>query len=129
MSEPIVFIARLKVKEGKLEDYKKNFQNVVNFVKPNKPNTVVFLNYTTEDDAEATLIQVYPSADAMEQHVQGLAEIARKSYESMDILSFEIYGNPTDTTLTTMKNLAATGVGVKISPHFNGGFIRPQSAG
>ena len=128
MSEPIVIIARQKVKEGKFNGYKQNFQDVVNFVKPNKPNTVVFLNYATEDDTDATLIQVYPNADAMEQHVQGLGEIARKSYEFMDILSFEIYGNPTDTTLTTMKNLAATGVSVIISPRFNGGYIRPQSA-
>jgi hypothetical protein len=127
MSEPIVFIARQKVKEGKLEAYCQNFMDVVNFIKPNKPNTLVFLNYLGDGDSDATLIQVYASAEAMEQHVQGLGEIAKRSSESMDIVSFEIYGNPTEATLTMMSNLARSGVPVKISPHFNGGFLRPSS--
>src|SRR5512135_130183 len=102
MSDPIVFIARQKIKEGKFEGYMQNFQDVVNFVQPNKPNTVGFLNYCSEDRTEATLIQVYHTAEAMEQHVQGLSEIAKKSYESMDVISFEIYGRPNEATLTMM---------------------------
>ena len=127
MSDPIIFIARQKVKEGKLEAYKQNFQEVLNFVQPNKPNTVGFLNYCSEDGTEATLIQVYPNAEGMEQHVQGLGEIAKKSYESMDVMSFEIYGNPSEATLTMMANLAKSGVPVKIAPKFNGGYIRLKS--
>jgi hypothetical protein len=127
MSEPIVFIARQKVKEGKLEGYKQNFQDVLNFVEPNKPNTVGFLNYCSEDNTEATLIQVYPNAESMEQHVQGLGEIAKRSYEFMDVVSFEIYGRPSEATLTMMANLAKSGVPVKIAPHFNGGYIRLKS--
>ncbi len=124
MSEPIVFIARQKVKEGKLEGYKQLVQENVNFIKPNKPNTVGFLNYGNEDGTEATLIQVYPNSEAMEQHVQGLGDIAKKSYEFMDILSFEIYGKPSEATLSMMANLAKSGVPVKIVPVFNGGYIR-----
>lgn len=124
MSEPIVFIARQKVKEGKLNAYKQNFMDVVNFVQPNKPNTLVFLNYLSDNDSDATLIQVYASPEAMEQHVQGLGEIAKRSYESMDVVSFEIYGNPSEATLTMMANLAKSGVPVKISPQFNGGYLR-----
>lgn len=127
MAEPIVFIARQKVKEGKLEGYKQNFQDVLNFVEPNKPNTVSFLNYCSEDNTEATLIQVYPNAESMEQHVQGLGEIAKRSYEFMDVVSFEIYGKPSEATLTMMANLAKSGVPVKIAPHFNGGYIRLNS--
>jgi hypothetical protein len=127
MSEPIVFIARQKVKEGKLEAYKQLVMDVVNFVEPNKPNTLVFLNYLSDNDSDVTQIQVYASAEAMEQHVQGLGEIAKKSYESMDVVSFEIYGNPSEETLTMMANLAKSGVSVKISPQFNGGYLRVKS--
>ena len=127
MSDPIVFIARQKIKAGKFEGYMQNFQDVVNFVEPNKPNTVGFLNYCSEDRTEATLIQVYQNAEGMEQHVQGLSEIAKKSYESMDVISFEIYGQPSEATLTMMANLAKSGVPVKITPHFNGGYIRLKS--
>jgi hypothetical protein len=127
MPEPIVFIARQKVKEGKLDAYKQTVMDVVNFVEPNKPNTLVFLNYLSDNDSDVTQIQVYASAEAMEQHVQGLGEIAKKSYESMDVVSFEIYGNPSEATLTMMANLAKSGVPVKISPQFNGGYLRVKS--
>jgi hypothetical protein len=73
------------------------------------------------------LIQVYANAEAMEQHVQGLGEIAKKSYESMDVVSFEIYGNPSEATLSMMANLAKSGVPVIISPQCNGGYIRIKS--
>jgi hypothetical protein len=99
MSEPIVVIARQKIKVGKLEGYQQNFQDVLSFVEPYKPNTVGFLNYCNEDPTEAILVQVYPNADAMEPHVQGLGEIAKGSDVSTDVLSFEIYGKPSEVTL------------------------------
>jgi hypothetical protein len=127
MSEPIVFIAHQKIKDGKIDSYKQNFVDVVKFIQPNKPNTLVFLNYLSDNDSDATLIQVYASPEAMEQHVQGLGEV-RRSYESMDIVGFEIYGNPSEATLTMMTSLAKSGIPVKISRRFNGGYIR-QSLG
>ena len=128
MSEPIVFIARQRIKEGKLEGYKQNFQEVVNFVEPNKPNTIAFLDYVSEDGTEATLIQMYANMESMEQHMQGLSEIAKRSYEFMDVMTFEIYGNPNDTILTMMRNLAKSGAAVKITPHRIGGYIRLKGA-
>ncbi len=124
MSDPIVFIARQKIKDGCLEGYKQNFQQVLEFIQPNKPNTIAFLNYINEDGTEATLIQMYPDLESWEQHMQGLSEIAKRSYEFMDVMSFEVYGNPTGTALTMMTNLAKSGVPVKITPQGIGGFIR-----
>ncbi len=124
MSDPIVFIARQKIKEGKLEGYKQNFQEVLKFIEPNKPNTIAFLNYVNEDGTEATLIQMYANIESWEQHMLGLGEIAKKSYEFMDVMTFEIYGNPTGAVLTMMTNLAKSGVPVKIMPQRIGGFIR-----
>jgi len=127
MSESMVFIARQKIKEGKLEDYKQNFLEVMNFIQSNKPNTVGFLDYLNEEGTEAVLVQIYANAEAMEQHVQGLGEIAKKSYESMDVMSFEIYGTPTETYLAMMSNLAKSGVPVKIMPQNIGGYLRLKS--
>jgi hypothetical protein len=45
----------------------------------------------------------------------------------MDVTSFEIYGNPSEATLTMMANLAKSGVPVKIVPQRIGGFVRPGS--
>ena len=126
MSDPIVFIARQKIKDGNLEGYKQLFQEVVEFIKPNKPNTIAFLNYVNDDGTEATQIQMYANIESMEQHMQGLGEIAKKSYEFMDVMAFEIYGNPTGAVLTMMTNLAKSGVPVKIMPQRIGGFIRLQ---
>lgn len=127
MSESMVLIARQKIKEGKLEGYEQNFLEVMNFIQPNKPNTLGFLDYVNEEGTEAVLIQIYANAEAMEQHVQGLGEIAKKSYEFMDVMSFEIYGSPTEAYLAMMSNLAKSGVPVKIMPRNIGGYLRLKS--
>lgn len=127
MSESMVLIARQKIKEGKLEGYEQNFLEVMNFIQPNKPNTLGFLDYVNEEGTEAVLIQIYANAEAMEQHVQGLGEIAKKSYEFMDVMSFEIYGSPTEAYLAMMSNLAKSGVPVKIMSRNIGGYLRLKS--
>lgn len=42
--------------------------------------------------------------------MQGVGEIAKKAYEFMEIVSFEIYGKPSDTVLEAMKKIAGSGV-------------------
>jgi quinol monooxygenase YgiN len=128
MAEPMILIARQKIKEGKLEAYKENFLEVQSFIQANKPNTLGFLNYVNDEGTEAVLIQIYASAEAMEQHIQGLGEIAKKSYESMDVMSFEIYGQPTEAYMAMMANLAKAGVPVKITAQHIGGYLRLMAA-
>ena len=124
MSEPIVFIGHQRVKEGKLEGYKQYYRQVAEQAKANKPGTVAHLAYHNEEGSELSIIHIFPDAEAMELHMRGVDELAKKAYEYVEILSFEIYGKPADTVLERMMQIVGSDISLNIRPQLIGGYIR-----
>lgn len=124
MSEPIVFISHQRIKVGKLEGYKQNYREVAEFTEKSKPGTLAHLCYLSEDGTQATVVHVFPDAQALETHMKGVGEIAQKAYEFMEIVRFEIYGKPSDTILQAMLKIAGSGVTLSIQPQHVGGYLR-----
>ena len=128
MSEPIVFISRQRIKEGKLDDFKKRYQETAEFIESTRPGTVAFLAYLDEHGTEASLVHVFPDAEAMQAHIQGAAERARKAAEFMEPAGIEIYGQLTDQLLEGIKQAAGSLVTLSVKPQRVGGYIRLTSA-
>src|SRR5688572_709421 len=126
MSEPIIFISNQKVKEGKLEGYKQYYRQVAEQAKANKPGTVAHIAYHNEEGSELSIIHIFPDAEAMELHMKGVDELAKKAYEYVEILSFEIYGKPADTVIERMLQIVGAGIGLSVKPQRIGGYIRFQ---
>ena len=127
MSEPIVFISNQRIKEGKLDGYTQYYRQVAELTEANKPGTVAHLAYANEDGTAVSIVHIFPDAESMEVHMQGVGEIAKKAFEFMEIVSFEIYGKPSDTVLETMKKIVGSGVTLNIKPQPIGGYIRFKS--
>ena len=127
MSEPIVFISNQRIKEGKLDEYTQAYRQVAELTEANKPGTVAHLAYVNEDGTEMSIVHVSPDAESMELHMQGVDELAKKAFEFMEIVSFEIYGKPSDTVLEMMMQIAGSGVALNIKPQPIGGYIRFKS--
>ena len=130
MSEPIIFISNQKVKEGKLEGYKQYYRQVAEQAKANKPGTIAHLAYLNEEGSELSIIHIFPDAEAMDLHMRGVDELAKKAYEYVEILGFEIYGKPTDTILERMMQIVGSRIALNIKPQLIGGYIRfkPEQA-
>jgi quinol monooxygenase YgiN len=127
MSEPIVFISHNKIKEGQLETLREISQKTVKLLKEQKPDTVLFLAYVSDDGSEVSFLHVFPDAQAMDIHFQGAEERSKKAYEFIESLSMEIYGSPSDMVLESMKKIAESGVKVSIDTDYLGGFLRLKS--
>lgn len=127
MSEPIIFISIQRVKEGKLEGYKHYYRQVAEQAKANKPGTVAHLAYHNEEGTELSVIHIFPDAKSMELHMIGVDELAKKAYEYVEILSFEIYGKPTEAVLERMMQIVGSGIPLNIKPQLIGGYIRFNS--
>jgi hypothetical protein len=127
MSEPIVFISNQRVKEGKLEGYKDYYRQVAEQAKANKPGTLAHLAYLNEEGSELSIIHIFPDAEAMELHMKGVDELAKKAYEYVEILSFEVYGKPADMVLERMMQIVGSGITLNIRPQLIGGYIRVNS--
>ena len=124
MSEPIVFISRNKIKEGKTDEFRNHYRNSVPPIIAGKPDTLAQLAYENEEATEFVIVRVFPSADALDQQIQGADERSKKTYTFIVPTSIEIFGRPNPATLEMMKKIAGSGVAVKISPNYSGGFIR-----
>jgi quinol monooxygenase YgiN len=124
MSDPIVFISRNRIKEGKADDFRQHYQDSVQPILDGKPNTSAQLAYENEEATEFTVVRLFPNADALDQQIQGADERSRKTYEFIEPIAIEIFGAPNPATLEKMRKIAGSGVVVKISPNYRGGFIR-----
>ena len=127
MSEPIVFISHHRIKEGKLEAFRKFNQEGFQLIREQKPATLVLLAYAGEDGGAVSFVHIFPDAEAMDLHFQGVDERAKKAYEFMQPISMEIYGSPNDGVLESMKQIAESGVSVSIDTDHLGGFLRLKS--
>ena len=124
MSEPIVFISRNKIMEGKQDEFRKHYQDSIPPILTGKPGTLAQLAYENEEATEFVIVRVFPSADALDQQIQGADERSKKTYTFIEPISIEIFGTPNLATLEMMKKIAGSGIAVKISPNYMGGFIR-----
>lgn len=124
MSEPIVFISRNKIKEGKVDEFRKHYRDSITITMADKPGTAIQLAYEKEQATEVTIVRLFHNADALDQQIQGADERSKKTYEFIEPIDIEIFGTPNPATLEKMKKIAGSGVMVSISPHYIDGFIR-----
>ena len=124
MSEPIVFISHFKVKEGKLDSLKQFAQATTEQIKADKPGTVVFLQYLNEEGTEQSVIHVFPDAEAMDRHGEGVAERAKAALEFIVLTRREVYGMPNDKALATLRPPEGSGINLTFMPQSMGGYIR-----
>ena len=124
MTEPIVFISRNKIKAGRAEDFRKHYANSLPVTSEEKPRTLAQLTYENEQAAEVTVIRLFPDADALDLQLQGADDRSRKTYEFIEPMSIEIFGQPNPSTIERMQKIAGSGIAVNISPMYLGGFVR-----
>ena len=124
MSEPIVFISRNKIKEGKVDEFRNHYRDSIQPVIAGKPGTLAQLAYENEQVTEITIVRLFPNADALDLQIQGADERSKKTYAFIEPISIEIFGTPNPATLEMMKKIAGSGIAVKIGPNYMGGFIR-----
>jgi hypothetical protein len=126
MAGPIVFISRNRVKEGRFDDFAEHYRQSLPPVEANKPGTLVQLAYVNKDATEIAIVRLFPSAEAMDLHLQGADERSKVAYRFIEPTSIEIYGTPSRRAIELMKEVAGSETELSINPRFIGGFIRFQ---
>ncbi|HEY5903923.1 MAG TPA: antibiotic biosynthesis monooxygenase [Anaerolineales bacterium] len=124
MTEPIVFIARFRVREGRLDEFREHYFNSIAPVQAGKPGTLAQVAYENEDGSEVMVVRLFLDAQAMDAQLQGSGERTQKTYEFVEPIRMEIYGMPSATSLEIMKKVGENGVAVSVTPRLIGGFVR-----
>ena len=129
MFEPIVFISHFKVKAGKAEEYKKLQHEIAEQLEVDKPRTLAFLSYLTDDLTQVTVMHVFGDAESMAVHFRGSDERSKAAYAFLQPHGWEIYGRPSEEVVESMRGAAAaSGAALTLQPDYVAGFLRPTSA-
>jgi hypothetical protein len=127
MGEPIVFVVRNRIREGKLDEFVTLYRAAVPRTEAGKPGTLVQLAYLSQDGTEATIVRLFPSAEALDAHLQGAKERSRAAYRLIAPTGIEVYCAPTRSTIQKLRQIAGLGIDLHIHPQYIGGLIRPTS--
>jgi hypothetical protein len=124
MAEPVVFISRFQVKQGKVDEFATMFAEVVRSLEIGKPRTTAQVAYI-DGSGGLSIVHVFPDADAMDIHFEGADERSRAAMRLMDPRGWEVYGPASESAVAMLRNLAdANGVAVHLQPGYLGGFVR-----
>ena len=96
MFEPIVFISRFRVKAGKAEAYKELQRDTAKLLLADKPRTLVYLAYLTENSEQITIVHAFADSESMDLQFQGAFERAKVGFELFEPDGWEIYGKPSE---------------------------------
>ena len=105
MSTPLIAIATLGIKEGRLEDFTRTYKEVVETVREHEPRLIAFHGFVNKDGTEMTIIQVHPDTASMDLHMQVLRDklgehVARAlGPELIELKRVEYYGTPPQSAL------------------------------
>ena len=128
MSQPFIFVGTHKIKEGKLEEFKKHLQELVEVVETNEPRLIAFNLYLDEEGSKLTGVQVHPDAASMEFHLKVVGEHIRGAYDYLEETeSIDVFGKPTDALLGMLRQAAPPGTPLRVMPIHEAGFTRTNA--
>jgi hypothetical protein len=130
MSEPIVYIDRSDIREGKLEEVKAATSELVRFVDTHEPQLIAYAFYMNEEATQMTLVAIHPDSKSMEFHMETAGPSFRRFTELITLRTIEVYGRPSDKVLEQLQQKAEMlgGTGSLVVQERHRGFIRFASA-
>jgi hypothetical protein len=104
--QPLVVVDTSEVLEGRLEDLKAAFQELVEFVETNEPEPIGYWMYLTGDGSRMTIVQVHPDSASMEFHMKVAGPAFAKLKDMLRLRSMDVYGEPSEELLAQLQQKA-----------------------
>lgn len=112
-SSELLGIARFKIKEGKLDEYKRLCKEAMEIVRAKEPGTLQYEVYFNDDESECMVIERYKDSEAAMQHAVNLGHIFRGVLDIVTVIHGEVLG---EASPELKANLAKGDVPVLFTP-------------
>ena len=118
MGRKLQLSARMKIREGKLEGFKRQAAVCISRVKEKDPGTLQYDWFLNSDKTECEILEAYESSEAILAHIANLRERLGILFEQYATdHSVVLYGDPSPELIQTAK---MRGVEVKIYSFLHG---------
>jgi quinol monooxygenase YgiN len=87
--------ARLKIKEGKLNEFKELAVQCLASTKEKDPGTLQYDWFFSEDQLECVVREIYADSNSVFAHLANLGDLFGKILQTAD-MSLEVYGEPSE---------------------------------
>jgi len=92
-SGELLGIARFKIHEGKLEEYKRLCAQAMEIVRTKDTGTLQYDVYFNDDETECMVIERYKNSEAAMEHAQNLGDLFGAVLATISVVHGEILGN------------------------------------
>jgi hypothetical protein len=128
MPDPIIFISRSWIAEGKLDAFVAAYRDAVPLIAETKPRTAVFAAYLDESRREVSILHVFPDAAAMLNHFEGSDERTASVVDVITLTGFEVFGPAPEAAVDMLRReAAANGFPIVVRRESIAGFVRPSA--
>ena len=132
MDDPVVYVSTWRIREGKFEDYRRFYAELVKIVDANEPGVPAFLAYANDDATEITNVHVYPDRATLDRHMAVLGEQMgllptdlTAVMEYFEPVQVQVFGTPAGQAAEMDQRLLDSGVPFASKRQYLGGFTRP----
>ena len=87
-------IARFKINEGKLEEFKRLSAQAMETVKTKDTGTLRYDTYFNNDESECVILEVYRDSQAAIEHAEHLGELSAEALAIVSVVHGELLGEP-----------------------------------
>ncbi|HEX2089143.1 MAG TPA: antibiotic biosynthesis monooxygenase [Actinomycetota bacterium] len=93
MSE-LVGIARFRIHEGKLEEFKRLSAQAMEIVRTKDPGTLQYDSYFNDDQSECVVVERYRDSEAAMAHAENLGHLMEPILATVSVVHGELLGEP-----------------------------------
>jgi quinol monooxygenase YgiN len=102
----LIVVDTSKIHEGKVEELRAAVAELVEFVEANEVEPLAYNVYFDERGTTMTVVQVHPSSESFERHMEIAGPAFRKFAELLTLSKIDFYGTPSRTALDQMRRKA-----------------------
>jgi hypothetical protein len=106
MSDPIVYIDRSDIREGKLEEVRAAIHELVEVVDAQEPQLISYGFYINDKGTGMTLVAIHPDSASLEFHMQIGGPAFPKFTDLIKLRTIEVYGRPSGKVLDQLQQKA-----------------------
>ena len=87
-------IARFKIHEGKIDEYKRLSAQAMEIVRTKDTGTLQYDTYFNDDQSECVVIERYRDSEAALEHAANLADVSAEVLAMVSVVHGELLGEP-----------------------------------
>ena len=130
MAGPFIFIGTHRIRQGRLEDFKRDMVEFSRFVEEHEPQLIAFNMYLDWAENEVSVVQVHPDVGSMENHMRVVSEHIASAYADTleETTSMQVYGALSNAARETMRQYAGPDVPLIVMEQHLAGFTRSSAS-